>query len=1237
MFGPQPGDQSVILTTLGGLVTEAPSASLSEGSSPLCWDVDFLVGSVFTRPGESSVYGASIGSVNFIWLKTYQQLDGQIYTLALDASGNLWREDVTNNPGVLVACPNRPTLQPNDTPKSVTAYNREYIAFGPNDIPRQYDGTNFDRISQEGPGANANFVVTSAANPNLANVAGYTITSNVITFDATNSFSVGTIVQLAAGRSTIDQVEVLLNSGPFDGLILTITAATGTTFSATYVAANTTGTVPVSLVATPLTNFPITSITQPAAQTIYEQLLWSAAADQAGAGNTLTVYYNQTTQDATLVNAFNSGIPIYVYLSGLPSPYPDGTYRVLSIGRSVFSSNNAFYFTVSMATTLYSKTTGGSLGTYQMTLATVTMSTPIPGAVVGNSVSIQGATPSTWNGSWTIVQAPNSGIFVITQTSMDASGNVTYDYTLQTGATPVVGDLVTVTNTTNGNGLFNVVNATITAVGTGTFQIVLPGVTAAVTAQSENGQAEVSGRYFLIDPGSNFVGGTNSASPIFGNDTGTGEIVTVGQNLNIAAGTRQAVVLFLTRNGYLTRPSPPVTFTTDNNTAAIQLNNIPLGPPNVIARWVAVTEAGANGVPGAYFYTIPQPVQTIVNGQPYTYAPTVINDNVTTQATFSFVDAVLLSSLEIDITGGDNFAQVELANCGFVLNYADRMFYGLVNNKVNNFVNMSFAGGYNSGPNPFPLGWTATSGTAGSGGSLIPSTTFGNDYLISNTTGSTQVNLGLITQNAALDAYKAPILQPNTLYSVRILARIPANVSVGNLVVALTTYDTQVGYGPTLGSFSIPFTSLSTTPQWITGTLLTTAFTTVPTNLLLLLYALNIGNGANVAVSRIEIFPTNTPVLNTQLYASYVNNPEAIDGVTGVLQVNSTNTQPLFGGVVMYDQLYLLKQNSLFSTQDTPGSEPSGWAVHEVSNKVGTCGPSAYDFGEEWIVTACRTGLYVFFGKQPVKISQEIYQLWEAINWKYASTIWVKVDIVNRRILVGVPMATGSGTKSFQWLPNAPAVANPTSPNVILMLNYLGLGDITALADGPQMHTTMFGTLMSVDMRRKWAIWNITSPYADLILQNDGFTQTLYLGNGVANGKIYQLLASQLSDDGAAINGTYTTYGFVDAEKARQYPLLGSHRKQWTYAQFLAYGSGSLTLKAYMNSLTPPQASQIYTAPAITLVANPFDDYERPINAVGNRVFVQFSTNAAGAAFTLERLTMVGRVATLQIRGSAAQ
>jgi hypothetical protein len=1221
------GKQSIALDNFGGLITEAPPESLPEGASPLTYDCDFPIAAITSRPGLNTVLSSGQAR-NFVWLKSMRTLDGTIRTLCLDSAGQLWVENVTLAPGIISAVTN---FTAGDYGSSCNAFNREYICLSDPpgsspDTPWQYDGTNFDRISQEGPGANANYAVNATSNPNLANISSFSITSDVLTVICANAFSNGEIVQLQ-----VPSISYL------NGVVVTITAATTSQFTAAFTYPNV-GSTSVTGTVTPLINFPITSITQAAQKSVAGSSLWSAGPGSMSAGTTLTIYYGpSSTPDPVLIAAFTAGIPVYVYINfgtGTSNGFVNGTYQVTSIGSGlpVQGSTINYFFTCQAPYSSYIAR-GAVIGaTYQMTLGTVTLTNPAPNIVEGGSVNVQGATPTNWNNTWTVVQTPNGGVLNINATSL-TGGVGSYTWTLVSGANPVVGDLVTVQNTTNGNGIFNVINATIATVVGSTFTVNGFVTTLTYGSQVETGQAQTFGRIFTIDPGPTYVGTTNQGSPIFGNDSGTGNVVVTNTVLNIGAGTRQAVVIFLTRNGYLTKPSPPVTFTTNESTASITATNIPIGPSNVIARWIAFTEAGANGVPGAFFYVIPQAVQTIVNGQPYTFNPTVVNDNVSTTATFVFTDAILLSSTEIDVPGNDLFSLRTLGNSCWTTQYANRVFYGLEQAKVDNFLNLSFNGGYNASPGSplFPLGWTADA-TYGVNVQIVPSPNtfpgggFGYALEINNPFGATQATTGMITQSASTDAYDAPILLQNVNYSVRVILSCSSGAS-GNLVIDLVTYDTNRGYGHSYGSATFPLSSASTTPKVFTAPLMSKQ-ATVPTNLLLRVYCTNLTSGSAAYVGgvgkAIEIYDASQPTYSTQVAASYAGQAEAIDSVTGVVGLSQRNMQPVNGAFVMYDILYYLKSGSMYSTRDSAGDEPALWTIREVSNRVGTASIYSYDVGEEWMVTACREGVFIFTGGSPVKISQEIQQAWDLINWSAAYSIWTKIDIENRRILIGVPMSTPN-----TYLPNAPVNLNPTTPNVIFMLNYVGLNGPKDLEVGEQMHVTMFGTLVSTDKRRKWNIWQIPSPYAAFVVRGDGLSKPLLLGNGIGNGKIYELFPGLGSDDGTGIiNATYTTYGFVNSGMSKQNPLLGFHRKLFTYMQMLAYGSGILQVKFLANSLNATANQQWNVlgngSYGINLAGIPYHDIERAINIAGNRVFVQFSINAIGAQFSLSKLILVG-------------
>ncbi len=378
---------------------------------------------------------------------------------------------------------------------------------------------------------------------------------------------------------------------------------------------------------------------------------------------------------------------------------------------------------------------------------------------------------------------------------------------------------------------------------------------------------------------------------------------------------------------------------------------------------------------------------------------------------------------------------------------------------------------------------------------------------------------------------------------------------------------------------------------------LTAALTTVPTDLVLRVYVDGTPspNGGFFLVDNIEIFPTNQPSNLSVVRASRVNDPESFDGVSGFLQVAPNNGQAIRACFRLREKLYFVKEHSLYATQDDGLNEPAGWGIAEISSKVGTPSINGVDVAEEWAVIANREGLYIFWGPEPVKISQEIQPTWDQINWQFGHTIWVKIDTQNKRILVGVPFA------------------GATAPNRVLMMDYRGLGSAEEIATHASIHYSSFtGKLFAVGRARKWCPWVITANSAALVERTDGTAQ-MFLGNGAGNGKIYQLSDTQFSDDGVAIASYYTTYFFLhhELEQALQ---LGSHRKLFHYLTTFVEGAGTLSLTAYVNTTSSVSAQQPFT------LSNPgTKDLEIPINILGERVAFKVGTNALGAWFKLQK------------------
>jgi hypothetical protein len=518
-------------------------------------------------------------------------------------------------------------------------------------------------------------------------------------------------------------------------------------------------------------------------------------------GNLMTIFDvpSPPTNIVVGTNIVISGFPI---INGFNFNNGVGTnpayYTVASVGGSTYWIS----FVVPYVTWYNQQISG----TVQSTEATLTAAAQIPNIAVGGQIAIGGTSVAGYDNTWNIDTTPNSSQMTVTNTSLTAN-LATYAFSLISGTAPAAGEFVTVTGTTNANGIFNVANAVISAVTGSTFSLGLSNATN-VPGAAETGTAIVFGNIITFD-----------ALAIYGNSTG-GTITTAGL---IGAGQRVGVVSFLTRNGYLTKPSPKTTFQVPVGASAITVS-IPTGPANVVARVVSFT--GANG--GQFFY-IPNPVTVINNGVTTVETATVVNDNVSTSATFNFSDATLLSATAIDITGNNLFALQELGSAAYVMNFAERLLWFKVQNKINpNLLNYSFDGGRGVitsaqftgggvGTNiTYPLGWTVDQ-TYGQGSTVVNSPVFGDAFYIQNTSGSTKAIWGMITQPASIDENGVPIIAANTQYSVRVTASTPSSQTAGNLVVDLYRPSTQT----ILGSFTISLASMTDDMAIFTGSLLT--------------------------------------------------------------------------------------------------------------------------------------------------------------------------------------------------------------------------------------------------------------------------------------------------------------------------------------------------------------------------------------------------------------------------------
>jgi len=650
---------------------------------------------------------------------------------------------------------------------------------------------------------------------------------------------------------------------------------------------------------------------------------------------------------------------------------------------------------------------------------------------------------------------------------------------------------------------------------------------------------------------------------------------------NVAAGAHQVCVIFKTRQGYLTKPGPPTSWTASGGKRAV-VTNIPTGPSNVVGRILCFTGAGG----ASFFY--------VGGGGTLFSGNMVISDNTTTSLAVDFSDAILLAGTNVD----NLFRLVELGDCAGAIDYSERLFWWGERNKMDNWVNLGFDGGFTGPVLPhYPLGWTPDATFAPGGTDEESFVVWGAAYSIVGN-GSTATR-GLMTQGAVQDALGAPLIQANTDYTVR--ARCARNGTLAQGTLHVHLYSASGGINTT----GLQLTASQLTTSYVEYSAeLTAPLGTIPSDLVLRVYADGTPNqNGQFYIDAIEIYPTTRPVNASLVRASRVEDPESYDGLDGMLSVAENNGQAIRCAFKLRERLYFVKEHSLYATQDDGTNEPALWSISEISRRVGTPSTRGVGFGEDWVVIAHRTGLYLFSGGEPVKISQEIQPTWNQINWQYAQTLWVTVDTKERRIYVGVPFGSA------------------TTPNRVLMLDYHDIESASDLASRPPVNITYTGRKAATDNARKWSPWLVAANCCALIERGNGAAVAAFgggnpgVGGSGATGKSYQLSDTQYSDDGTAIASYYTTHYFPErtAESALG---VGAHRKLFTYLAMYVEGAGNLGLTSYADSSSAAQVQQ-----ALALSAPAVKDLELAINVLGERAAFQVSTGQAGAWFRLQRFT----------------
>ena len=1230
-----PDVKQIPLTTFSGEVTNLNPIALPEGSSPSCSDVQFLPGGVASRACFQRVFATPMGTATVTYGKSYVDNQGTIRNLYLDSSGNLWVENLTTSPGTYTLLT---TTTPGSYARSCTAFGREYIAISDGyhgaEVPFQFDGTNLDRVTQDGPGSPP--VVSSITIPATAlqaPSAGSPLT--VVSIETTDLWAPGGFY----GTATITVTGGALAAIQVNGQII-VAGNSQTAFN-----------VPNAVINVP----DDTHIVVPFYSTSF----------LSGIGGTVTPTDNITLSRQNNVVTANTDTPhqlqvgFQVQISNTTAEAVGGGINQITVnnesspGIATVETNSAHGLIPGNFVTLTGiagSAIGGGIAAISRQGQVVTAITnSAHNLTPGAFVTIAGVSNGTFNTSVTVQGIPDSTHFTYSQADVDATssgGTVTLNWPVTDTQTPNLYQVTACPDPTH-------------------FQIELYYSDGTWTGGAVSFAWD--GTYFVQSVLSNVSFTYQQYGPNATTST-AGTVTPYGQ---MSPGAHQCQVAFLTRQGYLTQPSPAVKFESFGG-QYVSISNLPIGPANVVARVLLFTGAG-----GAYFFYIPSVPQA--NGLIVGTA-TQINDNTTQSTILDFSDATLFTATAVSISGNNIAEQIILDGAlGFGF-YGSRLITWGQRNTVQNLLNMGFDGGYLPLTPTLPTGWDYT----GTGGALHAGH-YGSGWQISVTGGGG--NFGTITQSLYEDTYSAPIAQANTVYRIR--AWLKPSVAASDLTFTVKISSASTSFSTTatiLGSL------MNTNGSWLEAVFSAATPTAIPTDLLLSVYASASATTLTLLVDELSLI-YNTDPYNTGLYGSYVDNPEAFDGVSGSFGP-ADDTHQVMGIKIIRSNLYMgtLDPGGRLHETAQGTTEPAEWTVNEVASMCGfvsafagtdsQADDSTASGGEEWWAWYSSTGARIFGGEYPHKINQEVLRPSGVtfpgaptdmgnLNVSAQGTVWALNDPTNKVLYFGLPTGTN------------------TAPNQIWQMSYLGLEAAAEIAASPPVHLSLSGKMVTRDLARKWSPWQITMNGAALMYRSPNALTPVFFGgsgqtpgtligtvtsvslashsivtwvsgpqfsgmvpgtsitiNGVARtitlvtsptvlqvagsvsyldavgysyssgsayGNVYTLSNDIFTDDDyGAVNPFYVTYAMPDRDQEQQMQL-GAGMKLAAYFTAFVSGVGYMTVSILYNSLANTWP---LTGTGYLLSTSPTFDLEWGAGqATAQRFFVQFAPypNAAGS------------------------
>jgi hypothetical protein len=1256
------------LSLFSSLYQDMNPTDLPEGLSPDNQDVWFLPGSVSTRPAVKRYLNSAIGGTPQILSEDDFPLpSGQHVGIFLDANGAIWQRN-TNGTTTQLTSVNAAGLQF----KSETAFDKQFYAFygaavaasfsqSPFvgvDIPRYFDGSNFWRVTQDAPGAGPAVGVVSAPSATVQG-AGVPVT-----------------VSIVAGPSGITggEIELIGKAIYYTTLLITTSTPHGFSVGQSVTIAGSTSTPSVNrtwVVAAvdSATSFEIT-------YTIKASLFTAGGGGTVGttasSGNSMVRQSNFVSVNTAAAHGFQVGWQVQI--TGVANTSLGGGISTISRdanGVVTVVTASAHGLAVGNSFAIVGVTNPDTSFNGNFTVASVVSATSFTYKLGGTAVSSTGGTGNVqdvWTGKFIILSVPTTTSFtyqhLAPNDSTTATGTATIIPLMAGGLRSLVmmfkslNGAITAPSIpiqVNGDGVNLLALSTIPIGPDGTAQRII----AFTPAFGSN--------YYYLSPSVVAASGLATPGTIINDNTSTSAIIDFsdaalldGTQIDILGNDLFAQVVLAPCLGVVEYQGRLGWWGEINNLK--NLINMGFDGGYTTSKTTNRAGSGANGGGGGTAWTNPSNVTSVSSYADLSSSS--ISQELICEA-FGFAVAGPLGDLTVSFdtygtisSAGSLLYTMQLLKAGVAfgtpvtglltassgssgapLNFSFTLSSaGLTAADLNaaNFgiqINVAIfevAGSFTCHirnlqigvviPNLTPLGWISNlpSGGALGTGALVNLGNPGFAYQMTSNGGSSDC---LIQQAFYQDYYGAPIWIPGRQYLVRMLAKTSNPAATGSLAV-------EIGVGPGQGLYiaNIAANTLTSSFRWVTAAISALPAASI-SGVNLNIYLSGVTAGAAITIDEVEIVDSIKPVLSDQLRISYFNNEFGYDENTGLIGLDTSGQ--MTAAFRQRGTLYMLTDQatgSMFRTQNNGSTEPNGWGVDEFAKQVDCAGPSAVDTGEGVAWWAGQSGLRIFAGDTPKKLSQEIQPTWDGIDWTKTLSVFVKNDPLQRMLYTG-GAAIGK----------------------VLPMSYRSVN--TALEPADPLHISFSGKLICSDLCRKWTRWNLPVNCAAMLTQGNA-SQMVF---GAGFGQLYSLDFSRFTDDDyGTIQSYYTTYFYWNHEMEQNVPQLGLHRKIYTYLSAYITGVGNVIITPLVDALAnawapltsafdevtglwkpgaaaPPISEQLSTA---------LDhDLEWRLNVIGDRVAFKVAvtplTGQTEAYFNLQHIVVAGRMeANMPVRGA---